>query len=110
VVAKTREPGDAADDDDEPRAVRGLGVYGLRPASELVISIDALQRRAPGPRVLAYLDQSALSSLVRDEEHGDLRDVLKARVAAGSLVCVRSHEHEDETFSPLQSCGTPLIG
>jgi hypothetical protein len=44
------------------------------------------------------IDQSALSSLVRDDDHADVREALKPRVEAGTLVCVRSHEHEDETL------------
>lgn len=63
-----------------------------------MVAIDALRRRAPGDRALVYLDQSVLSSLVRDDDHADLRDALKARVESGTLVCVRSHEHEDETL------------
>jgi hypothetical protein len=63
-----------------------------------LVTVDALQRRPPGDRILVYLDQSALSSLVRDEEHAGVREALKARVDAGALVCVRSHEHEDETL------------
>jgi hypothetical protein len=81
-----------------------VGWHGLsstpRPGdtSVVVVEIDALRRRPPGERVLVYLDQSALSSLVRNDEHADVRDALKERVEAGRVVCVRSHEHEDETL------------
>jgi hypothetical protein len=63
-----------------------------------VVKVNALRRRPPGDRLLVCLDQSGLSSLVRDDEYAGVRNALKTRVEAGALVCVRSDEHEDETL------------
>jgi hypothetical protein len=58
--------------------------------------IDALSRHPPGPRLLVYLDQSALSRLAEGKYPG-LRKVLDDGRIAGRLACPRSAEHEYET-------------
>jgi hypothetical protein len=61
------------------------------------LDINALARRVPGPRLLVYLDQSTLSSLVRDESHAGLLDLLKREVQAGRIICPSSDAHDDES-------------
>lgn len=45
-----------------------------------------------------YLDQSALSALARDTRYAYALTALRAWNEAGVVICLRSHEHRDETL------------
>jgi hypothetical protein len=59
---------------------------------------DDLQRRPPGARLLVYLDQSTLSSLVRDDAAEPAREALQHEVDAGRLLCPSALGHRAETW------------
>jgi len=60
------------------------------------LTVDVLWRRPPGPRLLVYLDQSALSRLAAGAQPRLLELLRNGRVA-GRLVCPQSAEHRYET-------------
>ena len=60
-------------------------------------TIDRLHRRPPGDRCLFYLDQWALSGMVRDAPgFATLLGRLQEGVDAGAGICPASHEHRSE--------------
>ena len=61
------------------------------------IDVNRLARRADGPRLLVYLDQSTLSALATEKDHAGLLDLLRAEVNTGRLICPASSSHNDET-------------
>jgi len=61
------------------------------------IDVNRLARRPDGPRLLVYLDQSTLSALATEKDHGELLELLRTEVNAGRLLCPVSSGHEDET-------------
>jgi hypothetical protein len=62
------------------------------------LDVNRLRRRSPGPRVLVQLDQSTLSELALGDAHAATRELLKAAVRAGKLVCPKSLGATDETL------------
>ncbi|MET0306185.1 MAG: hypothetical protein ABW196_08155 [Solirubrobacterales bacterium] len=61
------------------------------------IDVNRLARRAAGPRLLVYLDQSTLSALATEKDHAGLLDLLRTEVNTGRLICPASPSHNDET-------------
>jgi hypothetical protein len=60
--------------------------------------IDRLHRRPPGDRCLVYLDQWALSGMVRDAPgFAGLLRRLQEGVDAAAVICPASHEHRSES-------------
>jgi hypothetical protein len=58
----------------------------------------SLRRRHPGDRTLIYLDQSALSALVRDNRRQSLLILLRNLVSRGIALCPQSMNHVDESL------------
>jgi hypothetical protein len=67
------------------------------------IDVDHLRRRAPGERLLIYLDQSTLSHLARDEGGQELLNLLREGVRSGRCICPKSDEHDAETMLAVES-------
>lgn len=72
-------------------------VVGVTMLTFGLFDIDAMRRRPAGPKVLVYLDQSAVSEMARGS-YQDLLALLRRGIESDRLLCPSSAEHADESM------------